>query len=184
MEGLDTQVKAKHLVGEYGHMLQMKRHQLTYTFMWLLASFVFYIIGVGQSYFERMFLTLAVLCILPTALYMVRWFLLLPYKSLTKERFEQLHDLYPLENGLFYDLLLIIEGKSVYIPVMSNESTHMKVYLADKKNASFLTEQLPKLLKVPSVEIYTSWEPFVKDIRPQMNHDQSVQELLLKYANR
>lgn len=184
MEGLDTQAKTKREVGDYGHLLQMKRHHLKYVLIWLLASFVFYIIGVGQSYLERGFLTIAVICVLPTALYLVRFLILMPYKSLSSEKFEQLHALYTYEKGLYYDVLLVIDGKSVFIPVMSYEGPTVNVYTKEEAKELNLSELLSEHLKVPVVNHYTSWMPFLKDIHPTMAEDQNFREQLIQYVNR
>lgn len=165
-------------------MLQMKRHHLKYTFIWVLGSFLFYVIGIGQSYLERGFLTLAVLCMLPTALYMVRWLLLMPYKSLSLEQFEQIHNLHPMENGLLYDLLLIVDGKSLFIPVLCNELAGVKVYIPNAKDERIIRQQLEKLIESSSIEVYTHWMPFLKDVHPHRDNAQHIKDQLFQHADR
>lgn len=132
--------------GEQGYISFMKSFNLLVAIVMFVLAAVLFIVGL--SIYEtkaNVFTIVGALFVIPAARFMTVFFLFLPYKSVSKEKYDKVFSLMKAGNLLYADVLLTSTERAYGISFMVLTSDKILVYAA--KNVNKLQDYLADIMK-------------------------------------
>lgn len=183
--------KKKIKKGDYGYLNKNKLIQLTITlFLLILVVIIFYTGVIKYGNTKNVFTVFACLMAIPAAKFGVAYIVMAPYKTGSKELYEQLRN---YENiHLLSDLLISSPEKIYSIPFAAIRDNSVFCYVSNEKYEASAVEKyiksfLEKECKITGVKIYRKEEQFIKavalmDKNESGKYDKRIKELMLVFS--
>ena len=132
--------------GEQGYINFMKSFNLLVTFVMFFIAAVIFIIGLNIYESKANLMTIiGALFVIPAARFMTVWFLFLPFKSVTKEKYEKVFSLMKQGNLLYTDVLFTSTERAYGASFMVLTSD--KIFIYTTKNCNKLQDYMADILK-------------------------------------
>lgn len=132
--------------GEQGYINFMKSFNLLVAFVMFFIAAVIFIIGLNIYESKANLMTIiGALFVIPAARFMTVWFLFLPFKSVTKEKYEKVFSLMKQGNLLYTDVLFTSTERAYGASFMVLTSD--KIFIYTTKNCNKLQDYMADILK-------------------------------------
>ncbi|MBQ3584178.1 MAG: hypothetical protein IJA27_05655 [Lachnospiraceae bacterium] len=166
MEQQDKKKKIKK--GDYGYLQKNKLIQLIISLVLMIMVLVIFYTGyVKYGNNKNTFTVFAVVSVIPAAKFMVTYIVMMPYKSLSLEKFESINSFQNVK--LLYDLLITSTEKVIHINIAAIRDNSVYLLVENEKYEKNYVEKyirsfLEKECKVTAVRMFRNMKEYKKAV--------------------
>lgn len=155
--------------GESGYINTYKHYFGSISLMWIALIVVVYIVGFLIFKTQKNLLTVvAVLAVLPAARKWIAWIVMIPYKSVSQDKYQEIKQVMAGRQGKLYaDHVITKYEGAMYLPLVLNYNDNLFVYApAQKKSrpeiAGYLNDLLRQAGSTSKAQVYETYEKYLE----------------------